>query len=323
MGEDQLIARMRQLLPVGSWTLVGSGDDCAEIATTAGSFLISTDVLVENVHFRRDWSPPFQIGARAAAQNLADIMGQGGVPTALVVSLVIPADLSEDWLCDLVAGFASRLEGTSAGVVGGDLSRGSQLVISVTVCGQPGIGPGSVLRSTAQPGDVVAVAGTLGFSYAGLLLFQQLGAKAASFFPQGAAELHCLETFLAPDPPLSLGPVAAQAGATAMMDVSDGLSTDLSRLAKASGVKVDLSKALLEPFTTALTQAASSVGKHPLELVLNGGEDHALLACFPPSVALPAGFQTIGTVGQASAENVGVYLDGNPISASGWDHFSA
>lgn len=326
MREDQLIARMRELLPVGERTLVGSGDDCAEIATPTGSFLISTDVLVENVHFRLDWSTPFQIGARAAAQNLADIMGQGGVPTALVVSLVIPPYLSADWLCELVAGFASRVSGTEAGVVGGDLSRGEQLVISVTVCGEPATSHGSILRSTAQPGDIVAVAGTLGFSYAGFLLLQQFGRQATELFPEGAGERCFIDTFLAPNPPLEAAPLAAYAGATAMMDISDGLSTDLARIAQASKVTLELSSELLTPFTKPLITVAPVVGKTPLELVLDGGEDHALLACFPVNVQLPAVFHPIGVVAAECSSSVavtteGVTLDGKPLSVGGWDHF--
>ncbi|EEH64233.1 thiamine-phosphate kinase [Gleimia coleocanis DSM 15436] len=313
MGEDKLIAKMREVLPVGGNTLVWSGDDCAEIATTTGSFLISTDVLVEDVHFRIDWSSAFEVGVRAAQQNMADIMGQGGIVTALVVSLVIPPYLSEDWLCDLVAGFAAAVAPTGAGVVGGDLSRGAQLVISVTVCGESVKTPlpGSILRSGARPGDVVAVAGTLGYSYAGLQLLQRGNEQ-----PEFALFKQIFKT---PQPPLEMGPLAALAGATALMDVSDGLSSDLARLAKASQVSVLLSKTALSAFTAPLEAVAVSLGRSALDLVLNGGEDHALLACFPAGIEVPSGFTVIGSVEAGGAE---VWLDSEKLSESGWDHFA-
>ncbi|MCS4484519.1 thiamine-phosphate kinase [Gleimia sp. 6138-11-ORH1] len=311
MGEDQLIARMRELLPVGERTLVWSGDDCAEVASPTGSFLISTDVLVENVHFRLDWSSPFEIGARAAAQNLADIMAQGGRATAVVVSLVIPPHLDPEWLCDLVEGFSSCVKATSAGVVGGDISKGNQLVMSVTVCGEAVTGklPGSVVRSGAQPGDVIAVAGTLGHSYAGFLLCS--AKETASRWER------FISIYKVPQPPLELGPLAAGAGANALMDISDGLSTDLRRLAKASQVRLTLSEDALNPFISQLREVAAKVGKPPLELVLTGGEDHALLGCFPKQTELPTGFIPIGTV---SADSVGVWLDDKEILPTGWDH---
>ncbi|MDO5060879.1 MAG: thiamine-phosphate kinase [Actinomycetaceae bacterium] len=312
MGEDQLIAQMRALLPVGERTLVWSGDDCAEVATPSGSFLISTDVLVENVHFRLDWSNAFEIGQRAAAQNLADIMAQGGVPTALVVSLVIPPHVEADWLTDLVAGFAARVKETSAGVVGGDISKGQQLVIAVTVCGETVTKklPGSVTRGGARPKDRIAVAGTLGYSYAGYLLLQA-GLQAPQWEPY-------ISIFKAPQPPLTAGPAAALAGATAMLDISDGLSTDAARLAKASNAKFVLSKEALQRFAEQLEPAANALRKPALEMVLSGGEDHALLACFPPEVALPTGFVQIGQVEPGPAE---VWLDEDKLAASGWDHF--
>lgn len=313
MGEDQLIARIRELLPVGAQTLVWSGDDCAEVATPSGSFLISTDVLVENVHFRLDWSTGFEIGQRAAAQNLADIMAQGGIPTALVVSLVIPPHVETDWLYDLVAGFSARVKETTAGVVGGDISKGQQLVIAVTVCGETVTKnlPGSVTRAGARPTDRIAVAGTLGYSYAGYLLLEA-GLQSSRWQPY-------INIFKAPQPPLAAGPAAALAGATAMLDISDGLSTDLARLATASNAKLILSNDSLQNFTTPLEEVATVLGKSALELVLSGGEDHALLACFPAEATLPDGFVEIGEVTAGPAE---VWLDNQKLSASGWDHLA-
>ncbi|MDO5729027.1 MAG: thiamine-phosphate kinase [Actinomycetaceae bacterium] len=320
--EDTLIAAMRDVLPVGRRTLVGSGDDCAVIAAPEKSYLVTTDILVDGRHFNRAWSAPSQIGRRAAAQNLADIAGQGGIPTGLVVSLVVPSDLDIDWLIDVVRGFGAEVEPTGAGVVGGDLSSGDLFVISVTAFGYAPYG--SVLRSGAQPGDVIAVAGTLGFSAAGWELLDQ---GVAPSHLHTAEELGCwypmVSVFRHPRPPLAAGVAAARHGAHAMMDVSDGLSTDLARMARSSRVNMDLHSNLLQHFVVPLEEAAQITDSDPWDWILNGGEDHAMVACFPADTVLPQPFKEIGTVSVlGEGYEPLVRFDGRTMTSGGWDHFT-
>lgn len=319
MNEDELIAKLRQVLPVGERTQVWSGDDCAQIATPEGHTIITTDVLVDDHHFRRDWSAPAQVGARAAAQNLADIAGQGGKPTALVVSITIPKGFDLEWILQMVHGFAGEVAPTGAGVVGGDLSGAEQLTIAVTALGYCPYG--GVLRSGAVPGDVVAVAGTLGYSAAGYAL---LSSAVVPTDPTVTSALEkyqpFVEIFRTPHPPYAVGPAAAKAGARAMMDISDGLTTDATRMARASAVTIDLDHTLLPAFVSALLTPAQACGADAWDWVLNGGEDHGLLATFPPGATLPPGFAPIGRVSQAVAGQP-LRLDGKPVSPGGWDHF--
>ena len=256
VGEDALIAAFAPLLPHSPAEIVGNGDDCAVLAAPDGRYVVSTDVLVEGHHFRTGWSSPEDIGARAAAQNLADAASMGARPVALVVSLVLPPTTTLGWVRGLARGLGQTCASCGAGVVGGDLSAGEQVVIAVTVHGDLE-GREPVLRSGAQPGDLVIHVGTLGHSAAGLTLLQAglrpadgkdrtpsgtRGGAGDSVMPGTMAHTvtRCQALFRAPEPPLWAGPVLAGAGASAMMDVSDSLLRDAGRLAHASGVVVDL-----------------------------------------------------------------------------------
>ncbi|MDF9876475.1 thiamine-phosphate kinase [Cellulosimicrobium cellulans] len=331
--EEALLARIFPLLPTAPTTLVGPGDDCAVVAAPDGRYVVSTDVLVEDRHFRRRWSSGYDVGWRAAVQNLADVVSMGARPAALVVSLVMPGDLPVDWVTGLARGLADACTPLGAAVVGGDLSGGDQVVVAVTVHGDLE-GRAPVLRSGALPGDVVALAGSLGRSAAGLAL---LGADRADL------DDALVVAHLRPDPPLAAGPAAADAGATAMMDVSDGLLRDAGRMARASGVVVDLELAALgadrdrlRVASTALDGASkdgagatdrdarTDVGDRTEGWVLSGGEDHALLATFPADADLPDGFRAIGRVRTVDRDGAGVRVDGRVAHrATGWDHFRA
>lgn len=335
-NEDALIGNLRGLLPRGSRTLIGSGDDCAQIAAPEGSFIVTTDVLVEGQHYRTDWSRPAQIGYRAAMQNLADIAAEGGRPSAVVVAATLSEQTGADWLEGVSRGMALALEGTGAGVVGGDISAGPVSSLAVTALGYCPHGP--VARSGAQPGDLVAVAGTLGFSAAGYRLLSEGVALPNAF---NRAELGVwfdpVDIFRSPRPPLELGVLAAASGVHAMMDVSDGLSTDAARLAAASNVSIDLDRNQLERFVNPLREAGRACAVDPWQWVLHGGEDHALLAAFSPRRQIPTGFNVIGIVSPAGhlptglevaqqdpARTVGsVRFVGEPLVAGGWDHLNA
>lgn len=309
LDETQLIARFAPLLPFGKSTLIGPGDDAAVLEAPDARVVVTTDLLVQGHHFRLDWGTAADLGHRAAAQNLADVAAMGAVPTGLVVGLVLPPHTEVDWVLGLARGLAAGC-GPRVGVVGGDLSAGERLLVAVTAFGDLG-GREPVLRSGARVGDVVAHSGRIGWGAAGL----------AALEADRAQELgDVVEAFLRPQPPLADGPAAADAGATSLLDVSDGLLRDAGRVAAASGVAIDLDPAVL--VDEVVRAAAEVLEIDPLELALTGGEDHGLLATFPAGAPLPGGFRAIGRVVPAAAD--GVTLAGRPphVSGIGWDHFA-
>ena len=319
-GEFGLIARVQARLPLTSPdTLVPAGDDAAVLAAPDGRLAVSSDVLLEGRHFRRDWSGPRDVGHKAAAQNFSDIAAMGGVPTWLLLSMVLPGDLPVAWVEEFADGVAAECAPLGVIVAGGDMVRGDLITISVTVLGTLQ-GRAPVLRSGARPGDAVAVAGRLGWSAAGLELLlsgenldAEPGAGAAQANP-GATKAGApgpadyLAAHRRPTPPYAAGPEAAVAGATAMLDVSDGLLADLLHLAVASGVAVDVDSSRL----------AHTSGPR-LDQILTGGEDHALVATFAPDAVLPEGWRLIGAVHEGAAV---VTVDGKPWDGpGGFSHF--
>ncbi len=310
LGEFGLISRVTRGRVQPDSTLLGPGDDAAVIRAPDGRVVVSTDVLVEGVHFRLDWSSPEQVGRKAAAVNLADIAAMGAVPTSLLVGLGCPRDTPAATAEGLAAGVWAEAGRVGAGVVGGDVVSASRVVLSVTVLGSLE-GRDPVTRAGARPGDVLALVGRVGWAAAGLAVLTAGGPN------RPAAPLEVVDAHRVPDPPYSAGPAAALAGATAMIDISDGLLADVGHLASASGVAADVhSAALAVPH--ALAEAAAAVDADPVRWLLTGGEDHALVATFPAGAALPAGWSPIGVVRAGS----GVSVDGRAYSGvSGWDHF--
>lgn len=330
LGEDELIASFVPLLPRGRETLVPTGDDATVLAVPGGRVVVSTDVLVEGHHFRRDWGTPTDVGWRAAVQNLADIAGMGARPLSLVVGLVLPSTTPVAWVHGLARGLAEACAPLGVGVDGGDLSAGEELVVAVTVHGALDDGAAPVLRSGARPGDVVAHCGTLGLGAAGYaaLVAGADGQAPAARPLEESAVADAVAHFLRPRPPLAAGPAAAEAGATAMMDVSDGLLRDAGRLARASGVVLELDDpALAVPGALAhLRAVAERLGADAGAArgwLLTGGEDHGMLATFPAGTALPAGFTRLGGVRAAGRRPVGTVLVAGEVPAlsPGWDHF--
>jgi thiamine-monophosphate kinase len=307
LGEFGLIAAIAEGLPRGARTIVGIGDDAAVLAAPDGRVVATTDLLVEGRHFRRDWSGPADIGAKAAAQNHADVAAMGAVPVALLVGFAAPGDLPLAWALELVAGIADECARVGATVAGGDTSSAAAVVLAITALGDLA-GRDPVTRAGARPGDVLAIAGVLGGSAAGLALLE---AGLAGPAPLLAAHRR-------PRPPYEAGPQAAVLGATSMIDVSDGLLADVGHIARASGVLIDIDPALL-PATPGLAAAAAALGRPgPLDWVLAGGEDHALAATFPPGIPLPPGWTVAGQVRAGR----GVRVNGQPYTGSGgWNHF--
>lgn len=311
VGEDELLAIIIPRLSQGPAVELGPGDDAAVLSAPDGRLVVSTDVLVQDRHFDLRWGTSADLGYRAAMQNLADIAAMGARPTAVVVALVLPGYLEVDWVAGLAEGFAQACGPHQVGVVGGDLAAGEQVVVAVTAHGTLE-GGRAVLRDGARPGDVLAVSGVLGRARAGLSLLQA--------DPGAGGEL--VRSFLRPEPPLAAGPAARRQGATALLDVSDGLIRDAGRIATASGVVISVDTRRLQADLAAVAPAAGAGGKDPLEWVLTGGEDHALLATFPPE-ALPAGFRMIGAVQDVTGSGPGVLVDGHrPAGRTGWDHFA-
>jgi len=306
-GEFGLIAELPGWLPRSPRTLVGIGDDAAVLATPDGRVVATTDFLLEGQHFRRDTSSACDVGHKAAARSLADVAAMGAVPSALLVALAAPADLPVSWVRELAAGLAAECARVpEASVIGGDTARAASVLLAVTGLGDLA-GRAPVLRSGAAPGHVVAVAGPLGHAAAGLALLSA-----------GITEGPLVTAQLRPAPPYDAGPQAADLGATAMIDISDGLLADLGHIADSSGVLIDVSGAALSPGDS-LIAAARAVGSAALDWVLGGGEDHSLAATFPPGVSLPPRWKVIGTVRPGQ----GVVVDSQPWAhAPGWDHFA-
>lgn len=311
LGEFGLIGRVTAGRAQPASTLLGPGDDAAVVAAPDGRVVATTDVLVETVHFRLDWSTPEQVGRRAAAANLADIAAMGAVPTALLVGLSCPATTAVATLEALANGLWAEAQSAGAGVVGGDVTSSAQLVLAVTALGSLE-GRAPVTRSGARPGDLVALRGRLGWAAAGLAVLQR-GFRSPAVV---------VNAFRVPEPPYAAGPEAARAGATAMIDVSDGLVADLGHVATASGVVIDLHSAALD-VPARLVDVGAALGTDPRHWLLAGGDDHALVATFPPDELLPFGWIRIGAVLPAGTAEPAVRVDGRPYDGGpgGWDHF--
>ncbi|MEV5962205.1 thiamine-phosphate kinase [Kribbella sp. NPDC051952] len=310
-GEFGLIAAVTKGLSTGADVLVGPGDDAAVVAVPDGRMVITTDLLVEGRHFRQDWSSAYDVGRKAAAQNLADIMAMGARPTALVVGFGAPAELPTAWALELNQGLVDECELVDVSIVGGDTVQSDKIVVSVTAFGSLDGRP-PVLRSGARPGDEVAYVGRLGWAEAGWAVLAR-GFRS----PRAVVEAH-----RRPQPPYAEGPRAALAGASSLCDVSDGLVADLGHIAVASQVVIDIHTAALtvpEP----LQAVAAATGADPLKFVLTGGEDHALVGTFEPA-DVPEGWTVIGSVAEGNEERPAgiVTVDGATYAAeAGHAHF--
>ena len=308
LGEFTVIERLLAGRRPGAYTLLGPGDDAAVVSAPDGRVVVSTDMLVESRHFRREWSTPHDIGRKAIAQNAADVEAMGAAATGFVVAFGAPPDTPAKQVSELADGMWDEARRVGAGIVGGDLVSSPQWVVSVTVLGDLA-GRAPVTRSGATVGSVVAVCGELGRSAAGYSLWQLN-------FP-GFDELR--RRHLVPEPPYGQGVLAAKAGACAMTDVSDGLVADMRHITEASGVGIELSTAGLASDYDAVLEAAQVVGADAWAWVLGGGEDHALVATFDQRV--PDGWRVIGAVVDGPP---GVLVDGAEWHGHvGWQSFGS
>lgn len=308
---------------------VGPGDDAAVVLAPSGTVVATTDTMVRGRDWRDEWSSGHDVGRKIVAQNLADLAAMGAAPTALLVALMADPDTEVDWCLALADGIAEAAAEAGAEVVGGDVSSAGEgvVVVAVTALGDLR-GRRPVLRSGARPGDVVAVCGSLGLSGGGLALLRagESGETGASGSARSRAVSGLVAYHRAPRPPWSAGPVASAARADALVDVSDGLVTDLVRVARASGVRIDLFGRVLRqvfadgPLTLALGE------EEAYHQVLAGGEEHSLVGCFPPDVDLASlpgpSWVVVGRVLTAGADGPGVTVDDVVPDAPGWDHFA-
>ena len=314
----------------GDGLAVPLGDDAAVLDVPAGEqVVVTTDMLVEGVHFRRDWSDPYSIGWKAAAVNLSDIAAMGAEPTFAFLSLGLTEGDTVESLDRLYDGFSDCLHRYGARLAGGDTNASpSSLVLGVTQLGRVAEGR-ALTRAGARIGDALLVTGTLGEAAGGLLLLTEHGPARAEKISRELVSAH-----RRPHPRV---PAASAAAATdlvhAAMDLSDGLAGDMSKLCAASGVGARIEMARL-PVSDALRQAAREMGWDPAALTLSGGEDFELLLAVAPAdvesvqhamEAVGVSSTVIGEVTRAGLRVVG--LDGgetdlSDTAAPGWDHFA-
>ena len=306
-GEFPLIERLRGVFVQGEHVLVGPGDDAAVLRIRHGHVVVSSDVLVEGRHFRREWASAADIGHRAAAANLSDVNAMGGRAHSLTIGLAVPGDLPTGWVLEFSQGFAEECDVVGASVVGGDLTAADQLMVAVTVLGSCTQSP--VLRSGAEPGHVLALCGRQGWAAGGLAVLGR-GFRSPRVL---------VEAYRRPEPPYDAGPQAAEAGASAMIDISDGLLAEARHLAEESGVAIDVRRDAFE-VAEPIQAVAAATGADPLSFILGGGDDHALLATFP-SADVPEGWSVVGSVTEGTG-GPGVTVDGGDYDGpTGWTHF--
>lgn len=347
LGEDGVLARILARLPAAdpAQVPVGPGDDAA-VSRIRGPLVTTADMLVEGEDFLAAWCDPVRLGIKAAAQNLADVRAMGAAPHGLVISLGAPGTTPVGVLTGIMDGFAAEAQRAGARVLGGDLSGGPCLIVSVTALGTLAGDP--VLRSGARAGDAIVLAGTLGRAAAGLDLllagFAPEGTPPDT--PPGTAPSGTAPDTGGPDPTSAAGDpadrarlaalievqraprpdyaaaAAIAADAHALIDASDGLAGDLGRVARASGVAAELDRAALTGLAAPLIPAARALGAadpaaRALHWVLTGGEDHGFLAAVDPA-RIPVGWTRIGTCRAGD----GVSLDGEPVADTAFRHFT-
>ncbi|MEY4417582.1 MAG: hypothetical protein RIQ88_20 [Actinomycetota bacterium] len=311
LGENESLRLTIAKLINQDKALVGPGDDAAVVLAPDGRYVVTTDTMVEDHDFKLAWSSGFDLGFKAVSTNLSDVAAMGATPTALLIAIALPQTTKISWLEDFAEGIneAIRSLAPDVQVVGGDLASSTKVFISVTAHGDLQ-GRAPVLRSGARIGDAVAIAGSLGKAAAGLELLSLSNSATKAFDDLVNFQLR-------PVPPIQAGIEASVAGATSMLDISDGLIKDASRIAKASDVSIKIRAQDLVGFEAILDQVSQRLEKKALDWILYGGEDHALLATFPKDAIIPKSFKVIGAVIARSDESI--YLDDQPLISLGWD----
>jgi thiamine-monophosphate kinase len=313
LTEDQLIAAIERVIS-GSRpeVVVGPGDDAAVVRPGSGELVLTTDAMVEGVHFRTDLTTPRDLGYKAIAVNVSDVAAMAGSPRFALCALTLSDAIDATWAVQLAGGMRECCDEFAVTLVGGNLSRGREISIVVTVTGE--VMPGrAVRREGAQPGDRVVVTGTLGGSAAGLRLAAQRS--------WSDDERDALRRYMRPIPRVGEAGVLSTHGATSMIDVSDGLAIDLSRLCRASGTgaRIEIARIPAHPAAT----AAEAQG---------GGEDYELLATMPQPAAVEAARSELEEAFGVSLTDIGAIIEEGLVAVdeaggeralerAGWEHF--
>lgn len=330
LTEDELVEAIARVLSGDEpGVLVGIGDDAAVLEPRGGDLVFTTDLLVEGIHFERGSSSARDLGAKAVTVNVSDVAAMGASPRYAIAAIGVPEDVEAAWVIELTGGMREACAEYALALVGGDTNRAELIVLSVAVVGE--VAPGrAVTRSGARPGDRIVVTGSLGAAAGGLAISKAPPEEAAAALSEPwGRELS--EALARPVARVGEAEILARTGATAMMDLSDGLAIDLPRLCRSSGVgaRVALGKV---PVADALERGAGALGVEALPLALSGGEDYELLATMPRDAVETARaglFEAFGTklsdVGEI-VEGSGVEAvrdDGStsPLEPAGWDHF--
>ena len=306
-SEAGLIAQLRDLFHASFQTGVeiGIGDDAAVILASNKKLVATVDMAVEDIHFKRGWSTPFQIGAKLTTANLADIFAMGATPRYLLVAAAITEVNNSQMVSELAKGIRSVADKYEVAVIGGDLSRAEKMSLSITALGE--ISEKPITRSGAKVGEIVYVSALPGLSAAGLAILTRGLDR-----PRYVVEAHLNPKLNAPDKLIKV--------ATSMCDISDGLVTDASHIASASTVSINLSKDKLisgSDFKD-LAELAVELGEQVFDWILTGGEDHFFLATVDPKNASDEIGLEIGVVEMGNGE---VLLDGEKIQKAGYQHF--
>lgn len=313
VGEFALIARINAGREQGPAVQLGPGDDAAVLAAARGRYVVSTDMLIEDRHFRLDWSAAEEVGRKAIAQNAADIYAMGAEPVGYVVGLGVPEPTPVDFVTGLADGFWSEAARAGGSVAGGDIVRSPQVVISVTAFGDP-LGEQPVTRSGARAGGILAIAGRPGWSAAGYAVL----AGGRSTEP-GPGVARAVAAHRAPRPAYDLVRTAVTGGhpPMALTDISDGLLADIGHLAESSGVAIDVRSAALHD--SELAECAAFLKADARQWLLTGGEDHVFAGVWPAGSPPPPGWTVIGAIEAGH----GVTVDGAQYRGpQGWEAFS-
>jgi thiamine-monophosphate kinase len=327
MGEFEFLAKLRERLPQdGPQVKLGSGDDAA-VTAPAGATATSVDAIVEGVHFRRGEAELRTVGRKALATALSDLAAMGAEAGEAYVVLGAPADLGEEDFLALLDGLLELAAETGTTLAGGDVTRAPALTLAVTVVGH-GAAPGAfVARAGARPGDLLVLTGEIGAAAAGRLLLEH--PSLAAKLPESTAD-ELRRRQLDPRPRLRSGRALAGSGATAMIDLSDGLAADAGHLGRAGGVALRIETGSL-PLADGVAEVAAAAGREPLDLAVAGGEDYELLAALPPD-RLSSASEAVGKAGEAKLTSIGEVAAGEGVEirlpgggrleAAGFDHFA-
>ena len=306
-SEATLIARLRELFNTSfqSGVELGIGDDAAVLSASNNKLVATVDMAVEGVHFRRDWSSQFQIGAKLTTANLADIFAMGAKPKYLLVAAAISQVNNSEVITELAKGIRSVADNFKVTVIGGDLSKSESMSLSITAFGELSGKP--ILRSGAQVGDLLYLSSLPGLSAAGLAILNRGLDR-----PRYVVDAHLNPKLVAPDKLIKV--------ASSMCDISDGLVTDAGHIAKSSTVNINLNKELIinAPDFKDLAELANELGEDVFDWILAGGEDHFFLATVNPTSESEELGIKVGVVTAGGGE---ILLDGAVINKSGYQHF--